>query len=90
MTQVVRRVPQEEGATAVQTVDCGAVSCRVESCRGGIRLIPARPVQVEVYTLAGEQVASRLVSGETHVPLAAGTYVLTASGSGLGTKIVVE
>lgn len=90
MTQVVRRVPQEKGATAVQTVDFGAVSCRVESSRGGIRLIPARPVQVEVYTLAGEQVASRLVSGETHVPLAAGTYVLTASGSGRGTKIVVE
>ena len=67
MTQVVRRIPQDETGSSVRTLTAGSASCQVEGGKGIIRLTPSQPMRIDIYGLGGDNRFSRSISDETNI-----------------------
>lgn len=90
MTQVVRRVAQDDTESGIRTLTADGASCRVEGGRGVIRLIPSHPMRIGIYGVEGDSKVSRHISAETSVKAAPGFYIVVAGNSSTGVKVVVE
>lgn len=90
MTQVVRRVAQDDTESGIRTLTADGASCRVEDGRGVIRLMPSHPMRIGIYDVEGDSKVSRHISAETSVKAAPGIYIVVAGNSSTGVKVVVE
>lgn len=90
MTQVVRRIPQDETGSSVRTLTAGSASCQVEGGKGIIRLTPSQPMRIDIYGLGGDNRLSRSISDETNIKTAPGIYIVATGDNGSGVKVVVE
>ena len=90
MTQVVRRVAQDDTESGIRTLTADGASCRVEGGRGVIRLMPSHPMRIGIYGVEGDSKVSRHISAETSVKAAPGFYIVVAGNSSTGVKVVVE
>ena len=90
MTQVVRRIPQDETGSSVRTLTAGSASCQVEGGKGIIRLTPSQPMRIDIYGLGGDNRFSRSISDEANIKTAPGIYIVAAGDNGNGVKVVVE
>lgn len=90
MTQVVKRVPQNETGSSVKTLTAGSASCQVESGRGIIRLTPSQPMRIDIYGVQGENIASQRIANTTSLTAAPGIYIVATENDNKGVKVVVE
>lgn len=90
MTQVVRRVPQDETGSSVKTLTAGCASCQVEGGKGIIRLTPDRPMKIDIYDVQGENIASQRIANITSLTAAPGIYIVATENNNKGVKVVVE
>ena len=90
MTQVVRRVAQDDTESGIRTLTADGASCRVEGGRGVIRLMPSHPMRIGIYDVEGDSKVSRHISAETSVKAAPGIYIVVAGNSSTGVKVVVK
>lgn len=90
MTQVVKRVPQDETGSSVKTLTAGCASCQVEGGKGIIRLTPDRPMKIDIYGVQGENIASQRIANITSLTAAPGIYIVATENNNKGVKVVVE
>lgn len=90
MTQVVKRMAQDNPSSSVEKLVIGNTSCQVEGGKGIIRLTPAYPMRIDIYGIGGENKVSRSISSETCITVTPGVYVVVAENDGSGVKVVVK
>lgn len=90
MTQVVKRVQQDDSSTGVDKLVVSDASCEVEGGKGIIRLTPDRSMEINIYSVGGEKRISCNISSTTSVEVTPGIYVVVADKGRKGVKVIVE